>query len=345
MGDLRFFHEVDGDVHELPSNPYLYERRLQEFFERHLRALTDIDFLASEYSTGQLHGRRIDTLGIDAAGQPVVVEYKRHQDENVINQGLDYLAWLEDHRADFRELVRQKLGDDRAALVDFRTPRLLCVAGEFLRQDQVAAQYSRRRVELLRYRRYGDAHIALEWVYGNEEMARDSTSRVSRVVRPAKDEVTHAPQPPGPSVHTIGGDPDYSVYKHWDKANESIRALFFKLKTFVESLGSVETTAFENEMSFKCMVTPGKKPPVVAYVHFRVRRGDLRVLIWEKLLGNIQLEKDDFTRPSDDGQMREITIRDDEHLQRAEPLLRAAYENLLARGSSKSARAGSGGRR
>ena len=112
MVSLRFFHEIDGDVHELPDGgPFPYERGLQEFFEKHLCTLTGVDFLDSEYSTGQQHGRRIDTLGIDGSGRPVVVEYKRRRDENVINQGLDYLAWLEDHGAEFRELVREKLGD------------------------------------------------------------------------------------------------------------------------------------------------------------------------------------------------------------------------------------------
>ena len=72
MDAVRFFHETSGDIRELPSNPFPYERGLQEFFEKHLRALTGIDILASEYSTGQRHSRRIDTLGIDAAGRPVV---------------------------------------------------------------------------------------------------------------------------------------------------------------------------------------------------------------------------------------------------------------------------------
>ena len=166
------FIEIYGNVHELPEGgPFPYERGLQEFFEKHLRTLTGVEFLDSEYSTGKHHSRRIDTLGIDGAGRPVVVEYKRRQDENVINQGLDYIAWLEDHRAEFRELVREKLGDGRVRDIDFGTPRLLCVAGEFLRQDQIAAQNSRRRIELLRYRRYGDAYVALEWVYGGEAVA------------------------------------------------------------------------------------------------------------------------------------------------------------------------------
>ena len=167
MVPTRFFHQIDGNVHELPDRgPFRYERELQKFFEEHLHTLTGVEFLASEYSTGPRHGRRIDTLGIDGAGRPVVVEYKRRQDQNVITQGLDYLVWLEDHQAEFRELLRTQLGDGRVTDIDFGASRLLCIAEGFPRQDQIAAANSRRPIELLRYRRYGDAYVALEWVYG-----------------------------------------------------------------------------------------------------------------------------------------------------------------------------------
>ena len=309
MVTIRFFHEICGNVHELPDRgPYPKERGLQEFFEKHLHTLTGVEFLVSEYSTGRRHGRRIDTLGIDDKGRPVVVEYKRHQDENVINQGLDYLAWLEDRRAEFRELVRDKLGDGRVKNIDFERPRLLCIAGEFLRQDQIAAENSRRRVELLRYRRYGDVFVALEWVFGGEAV------EPGPVTRPR-------PEPPEPNV---GTDP-YSIYEPWNKASEETRTLFRELETLVKSLGSVRTDAFKSEMSFKCIAAPGNRKPVVAYVH--LGRDGLRIFIREKHLRDIPPE-DGFTRPYDRGRYREIGIRDSEHIRRAEPLLRAAYDSL-----------------
>ena len=327
MGDIRFFHEIYGNVHELPDGGgFRYERGLQEFFEKHLRTLTGVDFLDSEYSTGQRHSRRIDTLGIDGAGRPVVIEYKRRQDENVINQGLDYLAWLEDHQGEFRELVREKLGDGRVTDIDFRTPRLLCIAGEFLRQDEIAAQNSRRRIDLLRYRRYGDAYVALEWVHGGEVVERTPRPAVSPSRTAGKEQAAAASHPAGSSVRAASEDPDYSVYDPWNKTSEGTRTLFRELKTLVESLGSVRTDAFKSEMSFKCMAAPDSKQPVVAYVQLRIRNG-LRVSIQEKHLRDIPLE-DGFTRPCDRGRYREITIRDGEHIRRAEPLLRAAYNSL-----------------
>lgn len=302
MATIRFFHEIYGNVHELQDQgPFPYERGLQEFFEKHLRTLTGVEFLDSEYSTGQRHSRRIDTLGIDEAGRPVVVEYKRHQDQNVINQGLDYLAWLEDHQAEFRELVREKLGDGRVGNIDFRTPRLLCIAGDFLRQDRIAARDSRRRIELLRYRRYGDAYVALEWVYGGEAIE---------------------PPPPRPVKRKAT---DFSIYEPWNKTDDATRTLFRELKTLVESFGSVRTDAFKSEMSFKC-VAHANGEPVIAYVHLRVRNG-LRVLIRRKHLSD-DLLADGFTRACNGGRYREIAIRDGEHIRKAEPLLRAAYDSV-----------------
>ena len=327
MGDVRFYHEVYGQVHELPSSLFPYERGLQEFFEKHLRALTGIFFLASEYSTGQRHGRRIDTLGLDEAGRPVVVEYKRRQDENVINQGLHYLAWLEDHRAEFRELVRERLGDRRD--IDFRTPRLLCIASDFPGQDETAAQSSRRRIELVRYRRYGDAFLALEWVHGGESVAPGTPAVVSPTVQPPK-RPRQNPEDLPPA--TSAKEPNFSVYRPWNKTSEETRTLFLKLKTMVESLGRVRTDPFPSEMSFKCLAAPDKKPPVVAYVHLRARNR-LCVLIYETHVRHIPLEEG-FTRPYAGGVQREITIRDAEHIRRAEPLLRAAYDSLSKHGSS-----------
>lgn len=317
MGDIRLFHLISGGAHELPSNPVAYERDLQDIFQKHLRALTGIDFLAAEYSTGQRHRRRIDSLGIDAAGCPVVIEYKRTRDENVINQGLDYLDWLEDHRAEFRDLVRSKLGGERR--VDFTAPRLLCVAGEFPRQDEVAARDSRRRIDLVRYRRYGGDFVSLEWLHGE---APPSAAASRTATKPAV-----SSDPP-----SAVSKPGYERYEYWSKTNDDTRALFHKLEALVRSFGDdVRTDSFPSELSFKRLTNPaaanaGGRWRVVAYVYLRVRTG-LRLLISSSLLRGTRLD-DDFARPQQNGEYREMAVHNDEDVSRAEPLLRAAYDSL-----------------
>jgi hypothetical protein len=96
-----------------------------------LPAFLGVRFLASEHSTGPVHGGRIDTLGIDEGGCPVIIEYKRATNQNVISQGLFYLDWLLDHKRDFQWLTMEVLGAETANSDDWSGPRLLCIAGHF----------------------------------------------------------------------------------------------------------------------------------------------------------------------------------------------------------------------
>jgi RecB family endonuclease NucS len=87
-----------------------------------------VRLLQSEYSTGKLHVGRIDSLGIDEDGSPVILEYKRSIDDQVVTQGLYYLDWLTDHHGDFELLVRDRFGLETASTIDWRNPRLKCAA-------------------------------------------------------------------------------------------------------------------------------------------------------------------------------------------------------------------------
>lgn len=94
MSDIKLFRVGANTVKEEQSQSATVEKSLQTLIERHLDAFLSVRFLDSEYSTGRTHGGRIDTLGIDEDDSPVIIEYKRATNENVINQGLYYLDWL-----------------------------------------------------------------------------------------------------------------------------------------------------------------------------------------------------------------------------------------------------------
>ena len=87
MGDVKMFALREQSVAELAPSSVQVEKSLQALFEANLEALLGIRFLSTEHSTGPVHGGRIDTLGLDEDGCPVIIEYKRAVNENVINQG------------------------------------------------------------------------------------------------------------------------------------------------------------------------------------------------------------------------------------------------------------------
>ncbi|MDP2610709.1 MULTISPECIES: DUF5655 domain-containing protein [unclassified Oceanobacter] len=123
-----------------------------------------VRFLASEYSTGKTHKGRIDSLGLDENNCPVIIEYKRHSNENVINQGLFYLDWLLDHQAEFQLLVMKQLDKELTESIEWGGTRLICIAADFNRYDEHAVQQINRNIELMRYRYFGNDLLLLELV-------------------------------------------------------------------------------------------------------------------------------------------------------------------------------------
>lgn len=142
-------------------------------------------FVASEYSTGKKHRGRIDSLGLDENGSPVIFEYKRSVNENVINQGLFYLDWLMDHRAEFESLVTKRLGDEAGGQIDWSSPRLVCVASDFTRYDEHAIAQIERSIDLVRYRDYDGAFLTLDLIASTSATApaaglEDSSRPIAR---------------------------------------------------------------------------------------------------------------------------------------------------------------------
>src|SRR3954452_18094902 len=182
MSDVKLFKIEQHQVYELPGDALQVERSLQALFEANLESLLGIRFLATEHATGSVHGGRIDSLGLDEDDSPVIIEYKRAVNENVINQGLFYLDWLLDHRGDFELLVQKRLGAEMAGRIDWSGPRLLCITGDFTRYDEHAVKQITRNIELLRYRRFGDDLLMIELVHAPIS-ARTSPAPVSAETR------------------------------------------------------------------------------------------------------------------------------------------------------------------
>ncbi|MCM1967962.1 transporter [Streptomyces sp. G1] len=153
MGDLRAFRVRGGGAAEIPGSSVALERQLQTLIEANMETMLGIRFLATEYPTGR-HRGRIDSLGLDENGTPVIIEYKRTRDKELIPQALSYLAWLEDNHHEFESLVKSRLGGEVAESVDWSNPRIVCVAGDFTPHSAVALEVIGRRIDLVAYRAF-----------------------------------------------------------------------------------------------------------------------------------------------------------------------------------------------
>jgi predicted transport protein len=199
MSDIQLFRLQAGQATALRGEASDLEKPLQNLIEANLQVLLGIRLLASEYGTGKTHGGRIDTLGIDENHCPVIIEYKRSVGENVINQGLFYLDWLLDHRAEFKLLVLEQLGKPAADAIDWSAPRLVCIAADFTKYDGHAVQQIQRSIELMRYRRFGDDLLLLELAHAYAPApSRRAASQVAVAAPSAGAVVAASSKPVGP---------------------------------------------------------------------------------------------------------------------------------------------------
>ena len=120
---------------------------------------------------------------------------------------------------------------------------------------------------------------------------------------------------------------DYSLRKYWEDAREETRILFRELEALVESFGNVRAHVLENQVSFKCMDAVDTRACVVAHVKLRTKSVGLRVHILERHVSDSPIAHG-FTCLVDQDQYRGFTILDREHIRKAEPLLRAAYDSI-----------------
>ena len=162
---MPLYRIVDKKFYALKPEPIQKEKDLQHLVEPNLLTLLDVHFIQTEYSTTS--GGRIDTLGVDLNGAPVIIEYKRKQNDNVINQALSYRKWLTAQKPEFFEmLIRKHLSVEIAESIqlDWKHPRIICIAETFNRFDIDTADVLLPvfRVELMRYRAYEDGIFSLE---------------------------------------------------------------------------------------------------------------------------------------------------------------------------------------
>ena len=302
MSDIKLFRIQNNEVVELEGRSASVEKSLQTQMEAHLEIFLGVRFLATEYSTGKTHSGRIDTLGLDENGCPVIIEYKRAMNENVINQGLFYLDWLMDHKAEFILLVMKKLGKEVSDAIEWSSPRLLCVAGDFTKYDAHAVQQINRNIELIRYRRYGEDLLVLELV--NATTAVVAYSDNDKPVKPGKSQYK-------------------TVTEYLAQAKQEQKDLYEEIKAYLMAQG--------DDVQFKILKFYFAFKRIKNFACVEVHTGTGKLLVYVKVdPESIELEKG-FTRDVKKtghfgtGDL-EITIGSMADFEKAKPLLLKSYE-------------------
>jgi len=273
---------------------------LIEFLEN-LEELLDLTFIASEFRTSE--GDRIDTVALGENGSPVIIEYKKRKDENIISQGLFYLEWLIDHKGDFEKVVEEKLG--KKIKLDWSNPRLILIAEDFNKFDLNATSFISPAVELKKYRYYKNGVLVLEDI----EIPR----RISKIAGKKFDKLK--------KTISLGV---YSLEEHLKKSEKDVKDIFYEMSEQIKAFDSeIEENVKKQFVAYK---TPSvnfvwfhfQKNKVV--IHFRIKKH----LNDPKDIAKIIPEKYQWSK-----HLRKIKVSSPEEIGYAIKLIKQAYEAAL----------------
>ena len=160
---MPLFHIEGSTLQPIRQKNFQQEKQLQGMIEANLEPTFNCRLVASEFSTGAVHAGRIDTLALSEECNPVIIEYKKVESSELINQSLFYLYWIRDHRGDFEIAARQSIGPE--VEVDWSNIRVICIAPNFKKYDIHAVQVMGANIELWKYRLFENSTLYLEEVF------------------------------------------------------------------------------------------------------------------------------------------------------------------------------------
>jgi predicted transport protein len=254
---MAIFEVEKGKVKRVKLSEFKLEKDLQKLVEENLQTIFNCRFIATEFSTGNIHSGRIDTLAISEDNNPVIIEYKKVASSDLINQSLYYLHWIRDHKGDFQIAANKYLGKDIE--VDWSDIRVICLAPEYKKYDLHAVQVMGANIELWQYKTYENGILNIEEVYkrSNANSNYDSEDRSRK--NPTMIEA-------GKKAALTRKNAVYTIEEHFESLDKNILELFDQVRDYIVSLdSSIEELpkknyiAYKTSQNFVCLQTYKKK--------------------------------------------------------------------------------------
>lgn len=224
---MPLFEIKSSGLRAIEQTNFNIEKDLHKIIEQNLETVFNCRFIASEFSTGQTHAGRIDTLALSEENNPVIIEYKKAESSELINQSLFYLSWIYDHKGDFQIAVQKTL--ENSIKVDWSNVRVICIAPNFRKYDLHAVQMMGANIELWSYRLFENSTIYLEEVYSK---SYESTG-MSGIASDGKDPVMVSAGKKAAITRATGS---YTFEEHIQKKPEKIKDLAIKVQEFILNL-------------------------------------------------------------------------------------------------------------
>ena len=235
---------------------FALEKELQSLIEKNLETVFNCIFVASEFSTGAQHAGRIDSLALSEEDNPVIIEYKKVESSELINQSLFYLHWIQDHKGDFEIAVQKRLGS--GVKVDWSDVRVICIAPNYKKYDLHAVQVMGANIELWKYRLFSNNSLYLEEVFHTSKSAVASATSENGYKNPVMVEA-------GKKAALTRATATYTFDERLEGKCDEIKELTATIREFIIDLDeSIEEVpkkfyvAYKISQNITCMEVKGK---------------------------------------------------------------------------------------
>lgn len=161
---MPLFHIHENDKLKLiKATNFTIEKEIQRLIEKNLDVIFNCRFIVSEFPTGAEHAGRIDSLALSEDNNPVIIEYKKIESSELINQSFYYLSWIKDHKGDFQVIAEKSLGKNIE--IDWSDIRVICIAPGYKKFDLHAVRMMGANIELWQYKLYENGVFSLDEIF------------------------------------------------------------------------------------------------------------------------------------------------------------------------------------
>ncbi|OUD35694.1 DUF5655 domain-containing protein [Flavobacterium sp. FPG59] len=188
---MYLYKNQNNQVNSLKEKPFKLEKEIQNLFEANLIALTNLQFIKSEFT---IKNNRIDTLAFDEESNAfVIIEYKRSQNYSVIDQGVSYLNLMLEYKADFiveyNESQKETL---KRSDVDWSQSRIIFVSPSFTDFQKQSSNFKDLSIELWEIKQFENDVIVINPIKKSKsapsikQVQNNDNSEISKVTQEIK---------------------------------------------------------------------------------------------------------------------------------------------------------------
>jgi predicted transport protein len=307
---MPLFQLTNGKLAPVSQGNFIAEKKLQSLVEVNLQVIFNCRLVASEYPTGAQHAGRIDTLALSEDNNPVIIEYKKVESSDLINQSLFYLAWLSDHHGDFELAAQKALG--LKTEVDWSAIRVICIAPNYKKYDLHAVQMMGANIELWTYRVFKNNSFYFEEVF-------------QRTVAPSGDRIAGPTLTPGKKAALTRATGSYTFRQHLERRPDFIQELAVAINDFIVGLDpSIQVVpkkfyvAYKVAQNIACMEVQRKQIILYLKLDPKKAKGPSGISRDVSSIGHVGT-----------GDL-EVTIRSAKELKVAKPFIELAYQHVGA---------------